>query len=365
MSNQSSVERLVEQALQGPLYTAMQLLIQDVYRGYNQLFPSPVISGQLLVGGALNPQSQVSNFQVVIQPTNIHLSWNATSGAFAYEIRYSLASNDWDLATFINQNRSLQIDISPYAIPFLYGTYHILIKAIDSVGTYSNVASEFIVTIPQIQKPTVTATVIGNNVLLRWTEPISVFQIDHYNIYSNGTLIGTVRATFDVIFEQVGGDYAFTVEAVDIVGNVGLPSTNVIVTLGNPTDFSFFSSLTSILNGTKVNTVIDTDGTLFAPDTSDDYEHHFTDNSFASWQDTIDAGYQLYFEPSDVLIGTYEEIFDFGTIINAVLVGIDYNITRQIGSVNITATIAVSTDNITYDAPVAGTSRYATSIRYT
>jgi len=364
MSNQSSVERLVDQALQqtsGPLYTAMQLLIQDLYRGYNQLFPATPLSQRSIISGALDPQAVVTNFVVVIQPTNIHLTWSQVDAAARYEIRIG---DDWDTATFLVQTHSLQTDISPFTIPLLYGTYNFLIKAIDPIGTYSNAFTEVTIDLPRIQRPTITSTVIGNNVLLKWTEPASLLQIDHYNIYSNDVLVGQVRATFDVIFEQVGGNYSFTVEAVDIVGNIGLPSTDVLVTLGNPIDFSFFASHSSTLNGTLINTVLDTDGTLFAPSTDDTYEAHFTDNSYANWQDPIDAGFPLYFEPSDVLVGTYEEICDFGTIIPNTVVGIDFNTTRLVGSVSIAAEISVSDDNITYDTPVSGTSRFAASVRY-
>lgn len=377
MSNQSSVERLVDQALQGssgPLYTAMQLLVQDVYRGYDLLFPAAIESQILSIGEVFNPNPDVDTLVVLPQQENVHLVWSLTGTSSLYEVRYEFTSSmqalvpvqpDWDNATFLLQTHSLQADISPYTIPFLYGSYTFLLKSIGTDGKYSQNFITASLTIPRIQRPTITATTIGNNVLLKWTEPASVFRINHYNVFSNGTLVGTVKATFDVIFEQVGGDYAFTVEAVDIIGNIGLPATDVQVTLGNPTDFSHFADFTSTLNGTRTNVAIDLDGSLFAPDTSDDYEHHFTDNGYATWQDPINAGFPLYFEPSDVLVGTYEETaVDLGSIIPNTIVSVDYNTTRAVGSVNITCQISVSNDNITYDAYVAGFSRFVASVRY-
>lgn len=86
--------------------------------------------------------------------------------------------------------------------------------------------------------------------------------------------------------------------------------------------------------------------------------------AWPTWQDAINAGYDLYFEPGPNVAGSYTEIFDFGIIFNSILVNLDWNLKNQVGTVSVTSTISVSTDNITYDAPVAGTSRFATSARY-
>lgn len=365
MSNQTQVTNLIQGIdPNSPAYTALQLLIQDVYRAYNQLFPAPVVNVNLFPGGANSPTSTVTGFNIVVQPTNLHLTWNIVAGAVTYEIRFNSSPGiGWDNSTFLIQTSTLQTDISPFTIPLVYGTYEFLIKAIDASGTYSGTAASFSITIPQITAPTVTVSVIGNNVLLKWTDAISVLQIDHYEVKSNGVLVGIDKATFDVVFEPVGGVYAFTVDAVDIVGNTGTPSGTVTVTLGNPSDYQTFGTILDDLSGTKVNCVLDSDGTLFAPVDGKTYQHHFTDNSYATWQDPITAGFPLYFQP-DGTTATYTQTFDFGSIEPNVIVNIDYNTTRPNGTVNITATISVSNDNITYDTPVAGNTRFASSVRY-
>lgn len=301
MSNQAEVEALVNQALaqqSGPLFTAMQLMIADIYASYNQLFPAPVISVNLFPGGALNPTSTVTNFVASLQPNNLHLTWTAVTGALNYEIRVGTTSDTWDSASFLLQTGSLQADISPYTIPLVYGTYVFFIKAIDASGTYSGTANSLQILIAQIPGPIASSSVVGNNVLLRWSIPSSSLQIDHYLIFRNGISIGQINGTFDVIFETTAGAYNYTIEAVDIIGNISTPSNTISVTLGNPTDFSLFATVASTFRGNKVNCALDTDGALFCViDTQKTWAAHFADNGWVTIQNQIDAGYEKYFEP--------------------------------------------------------------------
>lgn len=369
MSNEGVVNNLINDALgqtNGPLYTALQLLIADVYAGYNTLFPSPVVSTGLFPGGASNPSSTVNNFVANLQPNNLHLTWDAVDGGGTYEIRYQPSSStDWDSAIFLLQTTSQAADISPFTIPLLYGTYTLLIKAIDASGTYSLTAAAVQVVIPLIGAPAVTSSVIGSNVLLKWDIPTSALAIDHYEVERNGTPIGNITGTFDVIFEITGGTYVYNIVAVDIVGNRGTQSANITLTLSSPIDFTFIGNITSTLNGTKSQCCLDSDGTLFAPvNITEQYQQHFTAHSYATWQDPITAGFPLVFQPGPNSAATYTETFDFGAIEANVIVNTNYNTTRLNGTVVITTTIAVSTDNITFDAPVSGSSRFATSVRY-
>lgn len=279
MSSQGEVNNLIDQAVPAtsPLNQALKAMVADMYRAYNQLFPANVSSRNLGSGGAVASTNDVTGFTGVLQPTNLHLTWNAVQTADHYEIRYQPSSStNYDTAIFLISTPSLNAEISPFTIPLLYGTYTFLIKAVDVAGTYSNVAASITITIPVIGAPSVNSQVIGNNVLLFWTIPSSSLAIDHYVVSRNGSPIGNINGTFDVIFEAAGGTYDYTITPVDIVGNVGTASPTVTLTLSNPTDFQFQASLTSTLNGTLSMCVIDTDGTLFAcMDPSISYENHF------------------------------------------------------------------------------------------
>lgn len=103
---------------------------------------------------------------------------------------------------------------------------------------------------------------------------------------------------------------------------------------------------------------------LACVDTSTTWETHFTSNGWASPQAQITAGYPIYIQPSK-LVGSYQEVFDFGSIISNIIVIVNWNATDIIAGVTTASTtLETSVDNITYSAPAVGTSLFAASIRY-
>lgn len=235
------------------LYSALLLLVADFYRLSNQINPPVGVqvfspTGQLVVPG------QITGLTLTVFNNNIRLSWSPVANASAYEIRYHAnTSTDWNSASIILKTTTLLADINPLTIPLIYGTYTFLLKSLDINGLYSSSATSIELIVPIIGAPSLSVTVIGNNVLLNWTNPSSIFEIAFFNIYKNGTLIGTASGTFEAIFETVGGNFSYTVQAVDIVGNLGLMSAANLVVVGNPTDFILHDDQFDDFSGVKVN----------------------------------------------------------------------------------------------------------------
>src|SRR5258706_676385 len=345
------------------LKSLLEILADDLYGLNRQINPPVAVSSNLAPGGDVVSVATPLNFLATVFENDIRLSWQAPgTDTFLYEIRLGPV---YATASILLTTATLSADIDPISRFILTGaSYTFWIATVDNLGNRSTPA-QVVVAIPNIGAPVVTITVVGNNVLLKWTRPSSTFTIDHYDVFKNSVLIGRISGTFDVVFESVGGIFNYNIQAVDIVGNVGTPSNTVTATLSNPSDFTLFSTVFSTLSGAKVNAIIDTNGTLFAPlSTTETYQQHFVNNGFATWQDAITAGFPLYFEPGPNVAATYTEIFDFGSIVNNVIVALDYNTSRQNGTVSITSTIEISTDGISYDTPVSGNTRFATSLRY-
>lgn len=352
------------------LYDLLNALSSDFYELRNTLQPPSATSAFGITGQILGPAA-VANFAATTYSNNLKLSWDSSGILSTYEIRYKSGTYtiaSWDTATTILTTSTLSADINPVTIPLITGTYTFFIKSIDTNGVYSTLASIVIVSVPAISAPTITCTVVGNSVLLYWTVPTSLWAIDHYNIYKNAVFQGKVSGTFEAIFETSGGTFSYTVEPVDIVGNVGALSVAVVALVQNPADFVLQSTITSTFSGTKTNCAVESvsgvNYLLACIDTAETFQNHFTSRGWASPQDQVTAGYNLYIEPAKTT-GLYRETFDFGSIINNIIVVLNWNTIAIVGSVSTsTCTIETSTDNISWSSPTTGTSAFAASVRY-
>lgn len=352
------------------LYSLLDLFIQDFYALNNQINPPQVESAGGITGQIQAPDD-TSGFIATIYPDNVRLSWNVTAGLRSFEIRYMFGihdATDWDIASSILRTSTFSADLDPVSIPMIFGDHTFFLKSIDTFGTESTIASVIVVNVPQISAPVITPVIIGNFVLLYWTEPTSLFMIDHYNFYKNGVSQGTIQGTFKTIFETVGGTYTYTIEAVDIVDNIGLMSPDIALVISNPSDFALHAIQTATLTGTFVNTkkenVSGVDYLLADIDITETYQSHFTSHSWASPQDQVDAGYVIYIEPAKTT-GSYQEVFDFGTIINNIIVAVTWNVIAISGSISTgTSTIETSTDGSTWGTPIVDNVAFATSLRY-
>jgi hypothetical protein len=203
----------------------------------------------------LKPPTEVA---YTLTPTTIRLSWARpqTTGFLNYEIRRGII---WEAATFITRTASTVVDIVPVA--GAVQTY--LLKTLNDVGEYSADTTFIVVEVVLPGPVAIDASVIDNNVLLRWSPSQASFAIDNYEIYREDELIGTVRGTFTTFFEMIAGEYDYEVVAVDIVGNRGVPSS-VSLIVNQPPDYVLTNSYLSTLQGTRFNVALTNDPTLVA-----------------------------------------------------------------------------------------------------
>lgn len=343
------------------LYGAIIQLTKDLYDLYNQVNP-PVASSLLNDGSSVPTTETTDQLEIFVYPNNIRLKWEDVPDFEVHEIRLGTV---WDTAQILLTTTSFTADFDPIILGIQTGVdYTFQIAHRDSSGNYGP-RSTYTINIPVITAPVITPTVLSNNVLLNWTIPTSTFTIARYNVYRNGVLYATISGTFLAIFEITGGVFSYIIQAVDIVGNIGAPSAASSVTLTAPIDYIQRAIQTSTFSGTKNNCGLDliTSRLIACIDTAEIYATHFSSRGWATPQDQVNAGYPLYIEPS-IATGYYEEVFDFGSIFTNVIVSTDWNFDAIVGSVSIAVTISVSNDNISYDSPLTGTTRLATSLRY-
>lgn len=365
MSNQNSVLNLirVEDKSNPALYRALQLMIADVYTVYDTLFPPS--SGQSAEQtSSVSSLGEVTNLTATAFPTFLRLNWDDINGAFRYEVR--LGAN-WDTATPLLRTAANVVNLDPQELNLTIGDHTFLVRPVDISGLYGDLISTVVFTVPNIATPELNLDIIGNSVLLRWTVPTSTWKVDYYIIYKNSVEDGRLSGTFKLLQELSGGTYDYSIVAVDIVGNLSAVSAVRTANLTDPSDFEFVDSLFADFTGTYSNTNdIEYNSVLgvIGPVVVETWEDHFINNSWANIQAQITAGYPKYYQPSLNGSGYYEEIFDFGSLLENLTISVDYTKVQLVGTTNIAVQISVSEDDITYTSPVVASSVFGVSFRY-
>jgi hypothetical protein len=364
MANENAIRNLIriEDKANPTLFRALQLMIDDLYKINEEVFPSKPIRG-IDQGGIALPLGPVQNFTGTAYPDNLRLDWDDLSGAFRYHIKMG---SDWDTARHILLTATDMANVDPVFLHLVYGTYNFIIRAMNIDGELGDSAAATLI-IPVIPAPDLNLEVVVANVLLRWTVPPSAWRIDYYNVYKDNILIGSISGTFKLIQEQAGGTYAYSVEAVDIVGNISTRSPAKIADLHDPSEFEFVDELSADYTGTYVNTVhtiIDGIEGVLGPIPVLTWQDHFLTFGYNSPQDQVDAGYPVYYQPTHLGTGSYEEVFDFGQVYENITIVVDYNKQQVNGTTEVTIELAYSEDGITYSTTTFGSSVYAIKFRY-
>ena len=245
--------------------------------------------------------------------------------------------------------------------PLTVGTHYYAIKSIGISDNYSAAAKLLTVEIAALGAVSLTSTVIDNNVLLFWAAPTSSFRVIHYKLTRNGSDVGTKDGTFTSYFEQVAGTYSYGISAVDRAGNVG-PETVRDVAVNQPPDYVLEDEINSTFTGTIVNGLVDSGRLFICVDDDEDWADHFVDNSHTTIQDFIDD-YTYWLEPAEST-GSYTEIFDFGEILQNVIVTVNWSMESILDTVSVSCKLNTSNDNSTWAGQTTATSMFVASLRY-
>jgi hypothetical protein len=353
----TQVENLVQgvQASNPDLYRLLTSILSDLKSIDSELWPAiEQIQADLGITVQALPDD-VLGFAVAFPGNTVRLTWNSANSAQTYEIRVGAA---WDTASLVTRTSGLQVDLNP----IVSGSYRYWIAGRNNQGNYSENPAFIDFTVSNPGQPSVTAQVIDNSVLLRWTIPSSQFTLGKYEIYRDSTKVGEVYSTFAVIQETSNGTYTYKVRAYDLANNYGAFGT-ITVVVNQPPDYELEDARVSAFSGTKVNCQIDGIQLLANVDLTTTYEDHFTDNSWASPADQVADGYPCWLTPSPVS-GSYTEQIDYGTTLNNVITNLSWGEDIIQGAVTVACRIRSSTDGSTWTSWSSGTSHYAETMRY-
>lgn len=205
------------------------------------------------VVGKSSPPGDVPSFTARAARDRIELSWTAPDDPDLshYEIREGAS---WDTGEFVAsvQGTSHQTR-APSNGPWW-------IKAFDTSGNESvnAVSASITVVLPVVSN--VTAQVIDNNVLLRWSWTIGTFDLDSFEIRKGTTLEtatvqGRADVTFFTLFEILAGVYTYWIVPIDAAGNEGTASS-VTTQVDEPPDFTLHESWQTDWEGYAVSNLV-------------------------------------------------------------------------------------------------------------
>jgi hypothetical protein len=291
------------------------------------------------------------------------LAWgqpNASLPLAEYEVRYGASWADGAVITRLTaQSLPVSVDWG--------GSRTFWVAAVDINGTVGAAGSTS-VTISPPSAPTVTAEVIDNNVLLRWSQSTGTLPVDHYELrrgatWATSSLIGALAGGFTVYFESSAGTYTYWAAAVDIAGNVGAPSGST-ATVGQPPDFKLLYDAMMDLGSAMLSGARLEDGVIYAPiSTTEAFGDHFSTRSWSTPQAQLDAGFDVFAEPAPT-DGYAEWMIDYGVMVASTMITVTAAYTSRDGTPVMTPKISVSPDNVTWTDFNGVWQAFATAFRY-
>jgi hypothetical protein len=195
------------------------------------------------------------NITVGFTKTTINLQWDAgDSSNRNYEVRQG---TDWDTAAFITITPTTDIHIFPSAgTPLTF-----LIKSINAENQKSENTAVAIANVEVPGSPSLSIEVIDNFVFLRWQVPSATFDIKQYELRKGTEFLGFREGTFTQFFEQLAGEYTYSISAIDIAGNKG-PESKLTVHVNAPPDYVLTALKMSDFDGEKFRVKVYLDPSL-------------------------------------------------------------------------------------------------------
>lgn len=299
-----------------------------------------------------------------ISGPDLVLSWTPATSEFAiadYSLYYGTTYAGAVLVTTTRATaHTVRVDWA--------GTGRFWLEARDIKG---NIGSAGSIDVPIVPVPAVTgltAQVIDNAVLLRWTGSTGgSLPIDHYKVlrgddFATAVSVGNVSATCLPLFETTGGSYTYWIVPVDTAAGDGVQKAITAQVL-DPPDFNLLAEI-ELTGGTCTN-CIEENGTIVGPClTNESWDYHFSSRGWDTLEEKADAGYEIYAEPY-ATYGRWEKITDHGATLTGVMIRASFLEEVLSGTPDTKCCLGYSDDDVTYTNEDDVTALFGASFQYT
>jgi subtilisin family serine protease len=245
------------------------------------------------------PTTPTSLSSSSITETTFTLSWNASNdnvGVTGYDVYRN--------GSLIGSVTGTSANITGLTAST---TYAMTVKAKDAAGNISNTSSTLNVTTatpPDTQAPTAPTSLVSSSITqtsftLAWNASTDNVGVTGYDVYQNGSLIGSVTGTSaSVTGLTASTTYAMTVKAKDLAGNVSSTSSTLNVTTDDQSGGGCTGGITSYPYSEGFESGIG----AWTQDASDDFDWAVDANgtpSSSTGPSSADEGtYYIYVESS-------------------------------------------------------------------
>lgn len=171
-----------------------------------------------LVLGKSEPPASVTNLTVTLESQNLTLSWAKVLDLdlAGYEVR--TANSGWGTPGEVYRGLATTISVSPVT-----STTTWYVKSFDRSNNYSVATAQISYTVPEVAKVTEVTHVFADTSLtaatitLSWTDAVTAFGYDYYELSYNDTTI-TVKANTVTVPANWVGNRSFAIVTVDRPG---------------------------------------------------------------------------------------------------------------------------------------------------
>lgn len=225
------------------------------------------------------------------------------------------------------------------------GTRHFQIQAMDQLGNIGGEIDYYINKAAPGALLNLDGYTIDNSVTLSW-EPASSssLPVSHYRIYKNGTLGWRSDAHRITLAEQASGVNTYGVAPVDTDGREGAVTT-ITLNVAAPPDFVRHGRYVADWSGELSNAYANpaNNALLLPVDVARTRAAIFEARNWTSRAEKVADGYTHWVQPAhDDLIAYYEQVWDAGLVLPAMIIHTQYQIQFLSGSVG-EATITLTT----------------------
>jgi hypothetical protein len=308
--------------------------------------------------GKQSPPPGVTGLAVVLQPDGARASWQPVAARDLRDYRVELDGLP------LSRQRVTDYFIGPLAA----GQHQLAVWAVDTGERVSISPALAGFTVVPPAAPRASVQVVDQFVQLSYPTAPGSFLIRSYEVrrgpyLETATLIANTSGPFFPAFEPSSGAFDYWIIARDLAKNQSI-AARVTATVAPSTNFELLHTHDSdFTSGTGINVKARDGELIMATPSGETWGSHFADRGWLTVRDQLTAGYPIFGQPA-AATASWQEVIDFGAVLNGVLIGAELVTRSGAGTVLASPMLEGSTDGAAWALLAVGWTAAAAEIRY-